>query len=265
MKNTFKDAKSLIGIGFFVMIGNFMTNIILGIDRLFVDAFFTIKDFAIYSFAYSLISLFYILLNSVTMVIYPYLKRTNKDIYKQTYETIRVSITIIMSITLCGFFVIKFIVANFLPQYTESFNIFIFLVPTVIYSGQISILIANFYKVMNKTKEYTINNIVALIIAFLTNIIACFIFKNITAIAIATLISFVIWLIYSDLYFVKIIKVNVIRANVLDLAVLIIFLFSAYFFGYFSGLIIYIVLLSLLLGLNNRKDIKNLISLIKKR
>lgn len=265
LKNTFKDAKSLIGIGFFVMIGNFMTNIILGIDRLFVDAFFTIKDFAIYSFAYSLISLFYILLNSVTMVIYPYLKRTNKDIYKQTYETIRVSITIIMSITLCGFFVIKFIVANFLPQYTESFNIFIFLVPTVIYSGQISILIANFYKVMNKTKEYTINNIVALIIAFLTNIIACFIFKNITAIAIATLISFVIWLIYSDLYFVKIIKVNVIRANVLDLVVLIIFLFSAYFFGYFSGLIIYIVLLSLLLGLNNRKDIKNLISLIKKR
>ena len=95
LKNTFKDAKSLIGIGFFVMIGNFMTNIILGIDRLFVDAFFTIKDFAIYSFAYSLISLFYILLNSVTMVIYPYLKRTNKDIYKQTYETIRVSITLI--------------------------------------------------------------------------------------------------------------------------------------------------------------------------
>lgn len=265
VKETFKEAKELISIGFFVMIGNFMSVIILGIDRIFVDRLFSIKDFAIYSFAYTLISLFYILLNSLTMVIYPYLRRAKEDTYKSVYETIRISITMLMSVTLCGYFVIKFIVSGFLPQYTDSFAILIFLVPTVIYSGQMNILIANYYKVMQKTKEYTTNNIIALILSILTNIIACFIYKDITSIAIATLISFILWLVYSDLYFKKTIKASVGRAYILDFSVLAIFFFSAYFFKWYNGLVIYIVLLILLLTINNRKDIKNIINMVKKR
>lgn len=264
-KETFKEAKELIGIGFFVMIGNFMSVIILGIDRIFVDRLFTIKDFAIYSFAYTLISLFYILLNSLTMVIYPYLRRAKEDTYKSVYETIRISITMLMSVTLCGYFVIKFIVSSFLPQYTESFAILIFLVPTVIYSAQINILIANYYKIMQKTKEYTINNIMALFLSIITNIIAYFIYKDIASIAIATLVSFILWLIYSDLYFKKIIKVRVGRAYILDLSILAIFFFSAYFFKWYNGLVIYIVLLILLLTINNRKDVKKIINMVKKR
>lgn len=265
VRQTFKEAKELIGIGFFVMIGNFMSVIILGIDRIFVDRLFTIKDFAIYSFAYTLISLFYILLNSLTMVIYPYLRRAKEDTYKSVYETIRISITILMSLTLCGYFVIKFIVSSFLPQYTDSLAILIFLVPTVIYSAQMNILIANYYKVMQKTKEYTANNIIALVLSIITNIIAYFIYKNITSIAIATLVSFILWLIYSDLYFKKIIKIRVGRAYILDFTVLVIFFFSAYFFKWYNGLVVYIVLLILLLTINNRKDIKNIINMVKKR
>ena len=242
-----------------------MSVIILGIDRIFVDRLFTIKDFAIYSFAYTLISLFYILLNSLTMVIYPYLRRAKEDTYKSVYETIRISITMLMSVTLCGYFVIKFIVSSFLPQYTESFDILIFLVPTVIYSAQINILIANYYKIMQKTKEYTINNIMALFLSIITNIIAYFIYKDIASIAIATLVSFILWLIYSDLYFKKIIKVRVGRAYILDLSILAIFFFSAYFFKWYNGLVIYIVLLILLLTINNRKDVKKIINMVKKR
>lgn len=265
IKDTFLDAKNLISMGFFIMIGNFMSTIILGIDRIFVDRFFTIKDFAIYSFAYTLISLFYILLNSVQMVIYPYLTRAKENTYKQVYEVIRISITMLMSITLCGYFFIKFIVSEFLPQYVDSFGILIFLVPTVIYSGQMNILISNYYKVLHKTKEYTTNNIVAFILSVVTNLIAFILWKNIIAIAIATLISFILWLIYSDWYFIKTIKVNVIRAYVLDFLVITLFLFSAYFFEWYVGLIIYAILLAMLLILNNRRDINNLISLIKKR
>lgn len=265
IKNTLSEAKNLIGMGFFVMIGNFMSTIILGIDRIFVDRFFTIKDFAIYSFAYTLISLFYILLNSVQMVIYPYLTRAKENTYKQVYEVIRISITMLMSVTLCGYFVIKFIVATFLPQYTDSFRILIFLVPTVIYSGQINILIGNYYKVLQKTKEYTQNNIIAFILSIITNVIAYILYKDIAAIAVATLISFILWLVYSDWYFIKTIKVNVTRAYILDFLVIAIFLFSAYFFEWYIGLFVYIVLLGILLAVNNRKDIINLISMIKKR
>ena len=261
----FREYKELIKLGFFVMIGNFMTIIVLGIDRLFIDAFFSLEDFAMYSFAYTLISLFYILLNSLTMVLYPYLTRAKEETYKEVYETIKMAITILMSFTLCGYFVIKFIVINFIPQYTNSFNILIFLVPTVIYSGHISILITNYYKVLKKTKEYTFNNIVALIISIITNIIAYIIFKDVIAIAASTLISFILWAIYSDLYFKKILGVKILKANMLDIGIIVIFIVCAYSFNWLAGMLVYLILIGIFMILMIRRDIKKIIKIMLKK
>ena len=265
IKEAIYDSISLIKVGFFVLIGNFMSLLILGIDRLFIDRLFSLKDFAIYSFAYTLISLFYILLNSITTVIYPYLTRARKGSYKEVYETIRMSITIIMSVTLCAYFVIKVIVIKFLPQYSESFSILMYLVPTVIYSGQINILISNFYKVLNKTKEYTVNNIVALILAFITNFLAYIIFKDMKSIAAATLIAFILWILYSDLYFKKILEVKVLRAYILEAFVLIVFILCAEFLGWFVGAVVYLIAIIVFIAIFNRKDINNIIKIVTKK
>lgn len=264
-KEALLDSISLIKVGFFVLIGNFMSLLILGIDRLFIDRLFSLKDFAIYSFAYTLISLFYILLNSITTVIYPYLTRARKDSYKEVYETIRISITILMSVTLCAYFVIKVIVVKFLPQYSESFSILMYLVPTVIYSGQINILISNFYKVLNRTKEYTVNNIVALILAFVTNFGAYVLFKDMKSIAAATLISFILWILYSDLYFKKILNVKVVRAYILEGFVLVVFILCAEFLGWFIGAIIYLIAIIIFIAIFNRRDINNIIKMVTKK
>ncbi|WP_299996089.1 oligosaccharide flippase family protein [uncultured Clostridium sp.] len=264
-KEAIQDSISLIKVGFFVLIGNFMSLLILGIDRLFIDRLFSLKDFAIYSFAYTLISLFYILLNSITTVIYPYLTRARKESYKEVYETIRISITLIMSVTLCAYFAIKIIVIKFLPQYGESFSILMYLVPTVIYSGQINILISNFYKVLNKTKEYTVNNIVALILAFVTNLIAYIIFKDMKAIAVSTLISFILWVLYSDLYFKKILKVKVFRAYIMEAVILIVFILCAKFLGWFIGAVVYLVSIIIFICIFSRKDIHNIVKIVTKK
>lgn len=260
----FKEFNELIKIGFFVMIGNFMTIIVLGIDRLFVDTLFSLEDFAMYSFAYTLISLFFILLNSLTMVLYPYLTRAKEETYKEIYETIRISITLVMSITLCGYFVIKYIVSTYIPEYTSSFDILIFLVPTVIYSGHITILVTNYYKVLKKTKEYTLNNVVALIISVATNIIAYLMYKDVKAIAVATLISFSLWVIYSDLYFKKILNVRILKANILDIGIISIFIICAYKFNWFLGMIVYICLIIVFIASFVSKDIKKIIEILKR-
>lgn len=264
-KEACKDSISLVKIGFFVLIGNFMSIIILGIDRLFIDRLFSLKDFAMYSFAYTLISLFYILLNSVTTVMYPYLTRAKKESYTEVYEVIRISITILMSITLCGYFAIKVIVIKFLPQYTESFDILMYLVPTVIYSGQINILISNFYKVLNKTKDYTLNNIIALVLAFVTNLIAFIMFNDMKAIAIATLVSFILWVLYSDLYFKKILKVKILKVYIMEAFILGIFVICANYLGWFSGALTYLILLCGFIVIFNRRDIKNIIKIVNKK
>ena len=249
--------------GFFIMVGNFMGVVILGLDKLFVDAFFTLEDFSMYSFSYTLISLFFILLNSLTTVIYPYLARMDSKDSSSIYNKIRIGLSILMSVVLVGYFFIKAIVINILPEYIASLEILIFLVPTIIYSSQINILIANYYKILKETKGYTKNNLMALVIGVFTNIIAYSFFKSVVAIAIATLISFMLWLLYSDRYFAKLINIKYKKATYLEITVIILFIFSANFENFILGGVFYTIILGGILGAFYLKDIKICIESLK--
>ena len=249
--------------GFFIMIGNFMGILIIGLDKIFVDTFFTLEDFSMYSFSYTLISLFFILLNSLTTVIYPYLARMKEESFANVYSEIRVNLTILMSLTLPGYFIIKEIVLVYLPEYKGSLEILLFLVPTIIYSAQINILVANYYKILKETKEYTKNNMVALALGIVTNIIAYYCFRSVMSIAVATLISFILWLLYSDIYFTKKINISYKRAMILEILVISLFLFSTRFENIFIGIIIYTVPLIIILIIFYLKDIKSCIRILK--
>lgn len=263
LKENIRECFELTKNGFFIMIGNFMGVFILGLDRLFVDKFFSLREFSMYSFAYTLISLFFILLNSITMVIYPYLARMNEENNKAVYEKIRVVLSSIMGITLVGYFIIKFIVMNYLPKYEASLPILIFLVPTVIYSAQINILIANYYKILKKTKDYSKNNIVALLLGLITNIIAFAIFKSYIAIAAATLISFILWLLYSDYYFSKTIGIKYKKAMIFEILIVIIFIFTATLDNWIVGGSIYLVSVVTIILFVSFNDIKDTFASLK--
>lgn len=251
--------------GFFIMIGNFTGVIILGMDRIFVDKFFTLEEFAIYSFCYTLISLFFILLNSLTTVIYPYLARNERNEDDYVYENIRFLLTVIMAITFVAYFAIKIVIMSFLPKYMSSLGVLIFLIPTVLYSAQINILIANYYKILKLTKEYTKNNIIALTIGILTNIVAIIFLKDIQAIAFATLISFMLWVLYSDITFKKILKIRIKRNFILDIICISLFILSTKMNNIGLGILLYIIGLALVISVFYKKDSIRSIKFLKEK
>ncbi|GFZ33934.1 hypothetical protein CSC2_44600 [Clostridium zeae] len=264
IKNSFNEYKSIFGIGFLAMMGNFTTLLVLGIDRLIVDRFMTKYDFAMYSFAYTLVSLFLVLLSSVTSVIYPFLTRSDKSKYDSVYKISRYAISFVMTFALSGYFIISFIVERFVSKYTDSLEILIYLIPTIVCSGIINILVQNMYKVLKATKDYTKNNLVALVIAVVTNIVAFAIFRSSISVAIATLISFVLWIIYSDRYFCKLLNITVIRYQIFDIIIFVLFIAIAQFFKWYIGIFIYIAVLILINLLFFRKELKNIVLLVKK-
>ncbi|MGL4992296.1 MAG: oligosaccharide flippase family protein [Sarcina sp.] len=252
-ENIFKNLKEywkITKIGFLVMMGNFMTILILGIDRLFVDKFWGLEEFAIYSFAYTLISLFYIFSNSIATVIYPFLARVKKRELSDSYGILRRLITLTMGVSLIGYFAIKVIVSNFLPKYTSSLGILCFLVPTVIYSAQINILISNFYKVLKHTRAYTKNNLYSICVSICLNVIAVIYIEDVVGIAIATLISFIWWVIYSDFYFKRTLNIKISKNILLDLSLVSIFLIIANIENIIIATMIYSLVLVLVIIFN---------------
>lgn len=257
--------KKFFKIGFMVMVGSFMSMIVVGLDRLFIDRFYTLKDFALYSFAISILTLLYTLLNAGTTVLYPYLTRENSGNYPNLYIKLKKYSLIIMGLALASYFGVEFIVNLWLPKFKPSLTITLLLFPTVLLNGQISIVVSNFYKVLKLQRDYMKNNIFALAMSFCVVLIMHLIFHNVEAIAAATIISFYIWLVFSDNFFRKKIGVKVFSTNIVELILCFTFMFSAYFFNWYIGFIVYVVLYIAIVQVAFKEESKKIISIFKKR
>lgn len=196
----------LIKNGFFLMLSEFVGIIILGIDSIFVQNLFTIEEFAMYSFAVSIITVIYTLISTVSNLIYPYLVRVEENKYAEYYCLMSDVLSVISIFSLLAFYVAKFIIDVWLDKYTESIAITAILFGTVIFRSLIMLVCGNYFKVLQMIKEYTKNNIFAIVISFVLDLIAYLVFHDYYYIAIASLLSFIIWYVVTDFVFVSRLK-----------------------------------------------------------
>ena len=198
-----RKTKSLIRGGFFFMISEFVAIIILGIDSVFVQNLFSLTDFAMYSFAVSIISVMYTLIGTISNLIYPYLVRVKEEKYAQYYTLMSDVLTVVALMSMLAFYVAKFLVVTWLDKYVDSLGIAAILFGTVIFRTLIMLVCGNYFKVLKMTKEYTKNNFFSIILAFVADMLAYLIFKDCIYIAYASLITFIIWYVVTDAVFIR--------------------------------------------------------------
>lgn len=202
-KKALTESKAFIKTGFFVMFSEFTGLIIFSIDSLFVNIFFHTLDFAVYTFAVSVITVLMQIINLGSKLIFPYLKRTSEEVIKKAYQPLS-----ILVIWFCGFiggglFVIEFFVKKFLTQYHDSIILMYCLGIVLIFRGPLELVFGNIYKITGLVKEYWKNNIIALAMGMATNAIAMILWGSLLSIAIASVISYWIWFIITGTYFSK--------------------------------------------------------------
>lgn len=253
-----EDIKKNIKIGFFIMLGNFVSIIIIGVDRIFISKFFTVHDFAMYSFAVSLLSMIYILLNGIRSVIYPYLTRSSEKNLNKTYETMKTYIFIILGYALSSYFIFEIIVLGFLPKYKEVLYITPIIFPTVLLSGEINIVTSNFYKSLKLEKEYTRNNLIAVAVSLISIVIAFLVFRSKEAIATSSLLSFYIWELCGDGFFKKHLGIKVSKHHIAEILVIVLFLYLSFKMVWYKGFILYLCGFTLIVLIFFKNEIKGL-------
>lgn len=261
------EVKKIISNGFFIMISEFMGIIFLGIDSIFVNSFFDLRTFGMYSFAVSVISLMYVFINSVSKLIYPYLVRAAKEKLSQYYCTMSDVVIIITTLSLSAFFVIEFIINNFLNKYEQSLDIIFILFITIIFKTLIWMVCGSYYKVLNLSKEYSKNNVLAMILAVVLDILAYIMFKDYIYIAIASVVAFIIWYGITDNFFVRKLQVpkkNYINRYVIIILSVLVFIISKNFIWY-EGIVIYGVSNIMMIWVFYKELIVKLILQIKKK
>jgi len=263
-KETWQLTKKIVKVGFFIMVSQLMGEVILGFDRLLIDNCMTQTAFAIYSFAVSIISILYGVINSLSKIVYPYLARADKGKLGEYYRILSMVIAFIAGLSMNALFVVDWIVEYFLPDYMESMKVLAFLLPTLIFKILISFLGSNYFKLLGMEKQFSINNFIALFLAVTTDVAALLIFNNVKSIAAASLISFVLWYIITHIVITKkvglgFLDVLISTAYPMLMAGMVIICFC---YG-IIGMLVYNVFIILLVILFYRKDIVRIPTLVK--
>ena len=194
----FQYGKDSIRIGIFVLLGNFIAILFMTIDRLTVESFFPITQFAVYAFAMTMCGLATTFLQAVAQVFFPYLSGSGSETRTKAYHLLRPFLVIFWAGVLAAYFPLSAWIRFYLPHYADSLPLMAILLCTVGFSGQIQILHANFFNVYLKQRMYFILAGVSLIAAVALNLLVIMIFGTLTAVAVTAVISFSIWYLLNE-------------------------------------------------------------------
>jgi O-antigen/teichoic acid export membrane protein len=193
-KYLIKDIKN----GFLLMLGNFCSVIFTTIDRLFVNYLLGNIKFAFYSFAVSIENLLNVLITPISTTLYNYFCINNQ---KEKIVYVKKLLCIFSVAIIISYFPVKFIIEHWLEKYLESIPIILMLFASQYISIIVKCVHFNLYKAKKMQNIYFYKMVFIVFLSVITNLIGYIIYKSMISIAIATLVTNIIWLIIGEMDF----------------------------------------------------------------
>ncbi|MEX5519329.1 lipopolysaccharide biosynthesis protein [Bacillus cereus] len=247
-------------VGVFILVGNFSILFFNNIGLWIVNLFFSIKEFAQYSFATSMLNMILLGVSSVGLTFYNYLAKSENLQMVQLTKKILIVLGILSG---CVFFILKLFISKILPQYSDSLDIIAVSFVNLPYIMVINVILVNLYKARKQEKRFFLIVITMLFISVILNFSSFIIFQSLTLIALATTISYIIWFITCTSMDFKYLKSNRSELSVLSIH-FILFLFCSNYLNWFIGLVVYGGVISILIFIFYKGDFLKLMHMVKK-
>ncbi len=180
------DTKS----GVVLMLGNFATILLTGIDRWFVKFLFASVYFAYYSFAVNMQTILTQMMIPLTTALYNYLCKTPDN---DKIKRIKGMSMICGLFMISSAFIIELVVFTFIDKYSDAMNVLFILFATQLIYLIIQSVYVNMYKARKQQGKYFKQLMIVLILGAVYNVIFYLIMRSIEGIAIGTLLSVASW------------------------------------------------------------------------
>lgn len=197
---------SIIGLfktGFIIMIAYQVAHLVFILDNQFVSVFYDTDTFAVYAFAYSIITAVSSLISSTSAVLLPMLKSLSGEGAMRYYDRTLTSVTCVAGLAMVLMYPLEWFIGWFLPKYAVSIDFLKIIMPSLMLSACISVVMFTFYKVLDKQRIYLYVGLGALCVGFVSNALAQWIFASPYAISWASVITVLLWYWLASFAFIK--------------------------------------------------------------
>lgn len=257
-REAFKEYKTNVLTGIILMFANWSSMLLSGGAKMFIQWRFDELIFGNVAFAFSISNFFLTFINAVSIVLFPSLKRLDPNKLPETYTKIQKILTPVLITALTFYFLARWALEIWVPQYTGSLVYIGFILPTIIWSSKVTLLTNNYLKVYRKEKSLLVVNIISVLIAFILFGICAYIMQDIKAVIISLVCVMFFKSTVSELIVYKIIEKKARFEHIVELLMIAIFVVIVTLLSLLDGLLVWLGVLIIYL-LSNIKSIKGAI------
>ena len=246
--------------GIALMLGNYINTLFVSVDKQFVKIFFSVTEFAYYSFGMSMQALMTVFITSVAQPLFPAMAAGKFN--DEEYDDIKKMLLIFGSFSGCAYFATDIIVNMFIDKYIGSLEIvgiYFVVFPAM---AVINCLYINLYKIKGLMKTYIKTLIGIFIIAISLNALFISLIGDFAGVAIATTITYYIWFLIGikQFKFLKLSKKDVIYIIIYTIG----FFIITRNMNAYIGIILYLLFILLLIFACYKKEVFNYIYKLRK-
>ncbi len=251
-----------ISVGIKLMFANIASMLTTGIVRWGIEQKWDVATYGKISFSLSVSQFLLTFISAVALVLYPTLKRTEKENLPRIYNIIRNSLMFPLLGCMIFYYPFEIILSQWLPQYAESMRYMAILFPLCIFAAKMSLLIQTYMNVFRMEKKMLIVNILGVAIAIISTTISVFIMESLTAAMFSIVTNQVVRCLLSEYVLAKQTHIDVKKNNLFEIVLMIVFIISNWYIGGWIGVCVYTVAF-VLYCIIERKELIDLISGIK--
>lgn len=230
-----------IKVGFNLMISNLASLLIIGIVRFGIEYKWSIQTFGKVSLMLSVSGFLMIFVNAVGIVLFPLLRNMTEDTRKSLYVKMSNIIFPLMLAGLFGYYPLIKGLEYWLPEYADSFKYLIFLLPLLVYEARMSLLNNTYAKALRLERMMLGINVIVMLVSLILTTLNVFFIQQLDLMMFAILFCIFLRCIIFDICVTKILNIFSLKHIALELLLIVIFIYSAWFLNWQWSLLIYAV------------------------
>lgn len=245
-----------IRVGIKLMIANIASTLIVGVVRIGIERTWSIETFGKVSLTLSISNLMMIFINSVAIIIFPILRRIDKNKLRDIYITIREALMVLLLGLLIIYYPIKEVLQLWLPKYTESLRYMALVFPMCVYEGKVSLLVNTYLKTLRKEKLMLRINLISLCLSVFITFFCTVLIKNLDLAILSILFVLAIRCVIAEIVVSKIINIYLYKNIILEIFMTLVFILSGWFVNSLLGFLFYSIAYLIYLYIKKRDIIK---------
>lgn len=231
---------SNINIGLKLMLADIVNTLVLGVTKLSIERVWSIKTFGEISFVISITNLVMVFVNAVGIIFFPILKKIERQELEVFFDTMRTILNVLLLGCLFFYYPLRFFLLFWMPKYSESIKYFAIVFPICYLEGMMALLYTVYLKVLRKEKLILFINIITLILSIGATYYCAVVINNLFATVGVFIITYFTRMLISKRVIIKELSVKCCRGDLLEIALVFIFIVSGTFVRVNYSMFIYL-------------------------